>query len=566
MKQPADIVFVNGSVVTVDGKDRVCEAAAVSDRRIDRVGTTAEVTECIGPETTVIDLKGRSLVPGFVDAHCHAGIFGTEKLRIQCYPSVMASIAEMGERIRERARTTPPDRWIVGRGYDQTQLAERRHPTRRDLDVAAPGHAVAIFRTCGHVGVVNSRGLELLGITRDTPDPDGGRIERDDAGEPTGVLFESARIPVWAHTQPTRADLQEAVGSMVPRFLSLGITSVQDATGRNPDEIRAFHSGLDRSPARLRLYFMVRVDPSGELLGENYLKSGLKTGFGNERVRLGAAKLMADGGIGGRTAAMREPFPGDPENRGILYMDPEAMDATILRCHAAGYQIAIHAIGDRAIELSLQGFEKALKRFPRPDHRHRIEHCSLLDDRLMDRMRDLGIIAAVGVPFLYESGEGYAQILDSDRLHRLYPLASLIRRGIVSPLNSDAPVIDPNPMHGIFSAVTRRSKSGLSIAPGEAVSIGEAIRAYTIYGAYASFEETIKGSIETGKLADLVVLSEDILAADPERIPEIRADLTLVDGRIVFDRTGEAGSADLVNPGRSNRTNAVSPASTPPPP
>ena len=531
----ADTVFVNGSVVTVDVDDRVCEAVAVSGNKIMFVGKSKEADRFVGNKTEVIDLAGRSLLPGIIDAHCHPGSHGATKRYVQCGSGVVSSIEDIKREIAKRAATTTPGNWIIGRGYDQTELAEKRHPTRWDFDEVAPDHKVCITRTCGHVLVVNSFSLKTVGYGPDTPDPEGGKIERNSDGQLTGVLYESARVPFWQATFPSLPELEKSTPLMNDEFLKFGITSAHDASGRNPNEIRAYQKGVAEGWLKVRLYLMARL--SGDItVGAHYLESGLVTGFGNEKLRLGALKLMIDGSVGGKTAAVRDAYPSDANNFGITYMSQEELDAQVLKGHTAGYQVGVHAIGDRAVEMTLASFEKALKQYPRNNHRHRIEHCGLLDDQMMDKIRDLNIVCALGVPFIYELGGSYIDSLGEDRLGCMYPLKSLMARGIIAPLSSDAPVIHPNPMHGIYSAITRKTKAGKFVSKGEEVTVKEAIRAYTLYGAYASFEEDIKGSVEVGKLADLAVLSQDVLNAAPEEILRIDVDMTMVDGEFAYRR------------------------------
>jgi len=539
LKDKADVVFLNGTVITVDSKDRVCQGAAVAGNQILAVGTSAEMKALAGPDTQMIDLKGRSLVPGFIDAHCHAGSYGPVKFNIVCSADVIPSIGELKKEIRKRAASTPKGGWIIGRGYDNTKLKENRHPTRWDFDEVAPEHKVFILRTCGHLGVVNSLALKEFGIRKGTPDPHGGRIERDPAGEPTGLLYEQALVPVRMATQPGYDDLLRGLKIMNDDFLRYGITSATDASGRNPDEIRAFQKAVAEGWLKVRIYFQVRTSGPTIQLGEHYLQSGLVTGYGNEKLRLGSFKLMLDGAGGGGSAAMRQAYPGKPSEYGILHQTQEELDELVLKGQKAGYQIGVHAIGDRAVEMVLKSYAKAMKAFPRKDCRHRIEHCGFLDGPLMEEMREMGVVAALGLPFLYELGDSYITVFGQDRLQCVYPLRSLIERGIVAGLSSDAPVIDPNPLTGIYFALTRKTPTGQTIAPHEAVSVLQAIRAYTMSGAYATFEEQIKGSLEPGKLADLVILSEDILKTSPEKILSIKADLTMVDGKVVYERNAQ---------------------------
>ena len=533
MTARADIIFTNGNVITVDKRDRICEAAAVTGNRILHAGDADEVEKLAGPDTEMIDLSGRSLLPGFIDAHCHPGSYGAMKRHIGCRPKDVRSIEDIKKAVSQRTKTTSIDDWIVGRGYDQTQLEENRHPTRWDLDQAAPDHKVCIFRTCGHVLAANSVALAEVGYGSDTPDPEGGKIAKNDQGEPTGVIYEAARVPFWKATFSSLQELEKSTPMMNDDFIRYGITSAHDASGRNPNELRAYQKGVAEGWLNVRLYVMSRI--SGDIhVGNHFLETGLVTGFGNDQLRLGPIKLMIDGSVGGASAAMRDPYPEDSDNYGILYMSQEALDRQILEAHRAGWQVGVHAIGDRGVEMTIDAFEKALQKYPRKNHRHRIEHCGLLDDPLMDRIQTLELVPVLGVPFIYELGDYYISILGKERLNCMYPQKSLLNRGIICPLSSDAPVIDPNPMHGIYSAVTRKTKTGQSVSPTETVDIMDAIRGYTTHAAYASFEEHIKGSIEAGKLADLVVLSDNIFDKAPEEILNLEVDMTMVDGEVVY--------------------------------
>ena len=536
MNRQADLIFVNGRVHTVDRNDRIAEAVAVIGDQIAAVGTSAEIETMAGSGTRIYDLTGRTLMPGFIDAHCHPGYYGAIKLQIQCGPDKMKSIEDLKAEIKRRAGNTPKGQWILGRGYDDNRLLEKRHPTRWDFDEVAPDHRVFITRTCGHMSVANSMVLNQFGINRDTPDPAGGRIDRDGSGEPTGLLLEKAHYPIRMSCQPSYPMLEEGMRLMNDYFLSLGITSVQDASGRNLDEIRLFQRGVDEDWLKLRVYFMVRSMGADVKVGRQFLNTGLTTGFGNDRLRLGSYKLMMDGAGSAGSAAMREPYPKNKNNFGILHMSPDELDEEVLRGHQAGYQVAVHAIGDRAVEMTLDSFEKALAAHPRQNHRHRIEHCGFLDKEMINRMSRLGIIAASGQPFLYELGDSYIDSFGQARASLSYPLRSMLDQGVMVSLSSDAPVMDPNPMNGLYCAVARRTLSGQEIGVDMAISLREAVRCYTINGAYASFEEEIKGSIEIGKLADMVVISGDLFDTPINKILKLKIDLTMIDGKVVYER------------------------------
>ena len=375
----ADTVFINGSVITIDPEDRICEAVAVQGNRILFVGNSGEALELADSKTVVLDLKGRSLIPGFVDAHCHPGTYGVIRFQVPCGPVDVDSIEGIRMAVTRQASETSPGEWILGRGYNHLALKEKRHPTRWDLDAAAPDHKVFLVRTCGHIAVANSRALEACGIGKNTPDPEGGKIDRDEQGEPTGLLFEQAAMAIRMRTLPSAFELEKGLKVTNRDFLSLGITSLHDANGINPEEIRIFQKGAAEGWLQIRLYLMVRSSGVDNQLGDLYLQTGLVTGFGNEKIRLGPYKLMLDGAGSGASAAMRDPYPEDPNNFGILHLTQKELDAKITKAHRAGYQIAVHAIGDRAIDMALDSFSKVLAAYPRANHRHRIEHCGFLD-------------------------------------------------------------------------------------------------------------------------------------------------------------------------------------------
>ena len=532
----ADLILENGPVITIDGQDTVATAAAAAGNKIIYVGDPLGVDPLKGPATKVIDLAGRCLIPGFIDAHCHLGIYAASKLRINCKPAAVGSIEALKQAVADRAKTTPTDEWITGWGYDQTEMTERRHPTRWDLDEAAPNHKVGIFRTCGHLVVANSKALADCGYDRTTPDPEGGKLERDETGRLTGLLIEQPRTVLWNKTIPTAETFMKAWPLLNRDFLAYGITSAGEATGRIPHEIGAMQDGVAQGLIQFRIYFSARWAGKGAELGKTFIETGLKTGFGTDRFKLGWTKMMQDGSVGGCSAALRAPYPGQPDNTGICYFDQAELDDMVLTAHRAGWQVGIHAIGDKAVEQCIEAYEKALTAYPRENHRHRIEHYGILDEAMMDKTKELGLVPVMGVPFIYELGDSYINNLTWERTTMMYPLKSLIKRGIIAPLSTDAPVIDPNPMHGLYVATTRKTKTGQLLAPGEEVTMMEALRAYTAWGAYASFEENLKGTIEVGKLADLAVLSTNILEAKDEEILKIKTDLTVIDGQVVYQR------------------------------
>jgi predicted amidohydrolase YtcJ len=534
MNDHADYVFLNGQVITADSHDRVVEAIGVKGNRICYAGDSLTARTTIDRRTTVIDLNGRSLLPGFIDAHCHAGAFGIAQTRIQCGPEFVSSIQDLKQAVARKAQEAPKGGIIIGRGYIEQALEEKRHPNKWDLDEAAPEHQVIIVRTCGHLAAANSLALKTAGIMAGSPDPPGGRIDRNSKGEPTGILMDEAASKLMMRFQPRAEEYDGGNKEMNRKFLSFGITSVHDASGRTPIEIQAFQRSIREGNLGLRVYFMVQSTGDAVKLGDVFLQSGLMTGFGDERLKIGPYKIMLDGAGSSGTAAMRKPISANAQDYGILYYDQPTLLAKIKTASQSGYQIAVHAIGDRAIDMVLEAYEKVFTR--NSNNRPRIEHCGFLDERMIARMRNLGIVAVLGQPFLYELGDAYISVYGPEKLKGIYPLYDLLSADVKVALSSDSPVISPNPMHGLYFAVAGRTASGRQFPHHKPVGILQAIKAYTIGGAYASFEEKFKGSIEIGKLADIVVLSRSLKDALPEEILETKVDLTMVNGSILYSR------------------------------
>lgn len=398
---PADLVFLNGTVITIDPARPAAEAVAVIGNRIARVGTSDEVREEIGPGTRVVDLAGRTLLPGFNDNHTHPIAFGIGLGLIDARPAARPTLAGLQETFRAAAANGRDDRdgWLLARGYDDTRLDIRRHPTRQELDAATGARPAFLTRTCGHLGVANSAALALAGITRETPDPEGGQIDRDERGEPTGLLRETAmRLVQEQIPRTTRVGMKEALRAAGERFLANGITSVGEAAIRTSGEMAAYQELACAGELPMRVFTMMLIDETLEALAG----LGLRTGWGDAWLRIGPAKLFQDGSGGGRTAAMSVDYVNDPGNRGITIYDQAGLDERFARAHAAGFQLAAHAIGDRAITMILDAYEKALAAAPKADHRFRIEHCGMCTPEILDRIARLGVVAVPQPSFIYD--------------------------------------------------------------------------------------------------------------------------------------------------------------------
>jgi predicted amidohydrolase YtcJ len=535
-----DLALLNGKIVTVNERDELAEAVAVRDGKIVGVGRTNEIKELVADGTEVIDLQGKTVTPGFVESHCHPSMAGP-RLLFEVNAGGATKIDELIDRIRQKARHLPQGKWLRAWGYDDRRLKEGRHPTRWDLDKATTEHPVFLARLDGHMGVVNSEALGLTQITQQTPDPEGGRIDRDpETGEPTGLLRETAQALAKEVIPPyTIEEIKEGLVAACNQLASWGITSFGDAAVVR-DSMVAYQELAAEGRLPLRVAMMVVGLPMLEFPPYlNELKAlGLKAGFGNDRLRILGTKFMCDGSMSGYTAALYEPYSNEPTEYGIIVQSVEELKRGIVEAHKAGLRPLTHAIGDRAIDIVLDAIEEALTERPAPDHRMRIEHCSLPTDKAIERMKRLGVIPSSSVGFIYELAPAHLLGIGPERAKRYFPHKTYLEKGIISVGNSDWFVTSANIAQQLYGVVTRKGYSGEVIGPEQAISVTDALRLYTINGAYASFEEKIKGSIEPGKLADMVVLDRDILTIPEEEIKDMRVETTMVGGEIVYQRGG----------------------------
>ena len=532
----ADTVFLNGQVITVNKNNDVAEALALKDGIIVYVGGKEGGQRFAEAAAEVIDLKGRSLVPGFTDAHEHILVRGANELGVDCRSPGVTSIEDIKRLIADRAQVTPKGEWIRGWGYDHSKLAEGRHPDRFDLDEAAPDHKVLISRVCCHIGTFNSNALKFAGVPDNATEIAGSPVGQRN-GMNSGVLFEKAYMEVIAKAQPTLDEMVDALALVNDMLLAEGITCCHDAGGHGAPSMRAFQRGVETNRIKVRLVTMLFA-----LMGETaafsdmYINSGIYTGFGNDRLKLGPVKIMIDGSSSGPTAATLEDYTSMPGNRGLICLTQEYIDDVTMRAHAAGYQMTSHAVGDKGITMIVDAIEKALKAHPREDHRHRIEHCAMASPELIQRIKKLGIVPVLQPIFLYEFGDGYLRNYGPVRGNRMFPCASFIREGVPAVGSSDCPVTFSNPILNMHVAVNRETQTGQVVGPDERISVMDALRMFTWNGAWISFDEHRRGSLEVGKLADLAVLSEPLLNVSKEKIRDVKVDLTFVGGERLYTR------------------------------
>jgi len=520
--------LVNGNVITMDPGRPRAEAVFVEGDRINAVGATREVTAA-APPGEVIDLAGRTVIPGFNDAHAHLIHAGHALLDVNLAHDLAPDIAAIQRLIAERARTTPAGRWIVGMSYDFAKLAERRHPTRQELDAATMDHPVFLRHVSGHVGVANSLGLARLGYTRDSPDPAGGRLGRDaETGELDGRLNETATRPADPSAEGPPAKTPEenrrAFEAIGRKALSLGLTSATDASV-HPDGLAMYRAmAAERAlPIRVRL-----------LADSTYLDEFLALDLpADDWLKVIGFKIFADGAIAGWTARLSEPYEGT-DDRGILTIEPAVLRERVMAIHCAGYPACTHANGDVTIAMTLDAIEAAMSAHPRPDPRHRLEHGTVMTPDLIARTKRLGVVVVPFGSYVWHHGEkmhAYGRRIEMMFAHR-----SLLDAGVAVAGSTDHPCAPLDPLLAVQSCVLRQGHNGESLGPGQRITAEEAIRVYTVGSAYAAFDEQEKGMIRPGMLADLTVLADDPTAVDPTSIKDIPIDLTIVGGRVAYER------------------------------
>jgi predicted amidohydrolase YtcJ len=536
----ADLVLLNGTIWTVNPAQPWAEAVAIDGDKIIRVGSNADIKEFVGRSTRVIDLHQALVLPGFIDSHTHFLKGGAALESIQLRD--VTSRAQFVERLASKVKDLEAGEWILEGNWDHEQFSPPELPHKEWIDAVSPDNPVCVTRYDLHMALANSRALRMAGITKSTPSPEGGEIQKDPAtGEPTGILRDAALALVTKFVpEPTLKAKMRAEAAALKHARELGVTSVNDMA-----EAPIFASSFEVHQETLRegllttrVYFHIPIDKI-----ETVEEIRLRTPFGNNLLRIGGMKGFADGGVGASTAYFFEPYADDPQNSGLLapQMFPEGiMEKRILQADRSGLQAIIHAIGDRANSMVLDIFGRVAAVEGPKDRRWRIEHAQHLRPQDLVRFGQLGVIASVQPYHAIDDGRWVEKRIGPERCRTTYAFKSLLDGGAVLALGSDWPVAPLDPLQGIYAAVTRRTtddKNPQGWHPEQKISLEEAIKGFTLNGAYAEFSENIKGSIEAGKLADIVVLDRNIFKIAPEMIRDARVAMTIFDGRVVFDRS-----------------------------
>lgn len=541
-KPPVRQAFVNGRILTMDADDRIVEAVLIERDRVASLGSTAEVLEAAGKDTIVTDLQGRTMLPGFIEAHGHFPGSGLSAVAADLNsPPIgdIESVAGALERVRELASRTQEGEWVLGYGFDDTLIAERRFATRDELDQISTKHPIYVLHISAHMGVANGLALAEAGINEENPDPEGGEIVRDESGRLTGLLKETAHEPLLAKALALPLRKRLAVLRAGARdYLSKGVTTAQSGLTSAPQaSALMWASRIGLVPLRLVIWPDV---PLARAIGEGQVRIAQ-----TDRFTLGAAKIISDGSIQGYTGFLTKPYAViptgyPPDYRGYPTLSAEELAAVVKELHVRGWQIAVHANGDAAIDAVIDAVDQAQREAPRDDPRHIVVHAQMTRPDQLRRYRTLGLTPSFFPAHVYYWGDRHRDVfLGPERAERISPLKTAEFEGVRYTIHLDTPVVPMDPLLLVWTAVRRQTSSGQVLGAAERVDVMQALRAVTIDAAWQVFQEDNRGSIEPGKFADLVVLSADPVAR-PEALREIFVEKTLVGGVLLFDRYEEA--------------------------
>lgn len=547
-----DALFLNGDVHTHDPRRPRAQAVGVHRGRIISLDDEIDASQF----RTVHDLRGAPVLPGFNDAHCHLTMVGLAELQVDVGPDAVATAEELLEAVRRACEAAEPGAWVIGSGYDQNRLGGS-HPTAEQLDAVTGDHPVWLHHKSRHLGVANTEAFRRAGHPdrRDVPVPDGGGVPLDADGRARGVLLETARAVILDRIPaPTVDEVADMVAAGSRRALSTGITSITEPglgaaehIGQSPYDIAGYQAARDQGrlgvratvmPYLTRLHDIGLPEDGSDPVPGLGLDLGIRTGMGDDRLRIGATKILGDGSLIGRSAFMCCDYAvgsgDDDAPRGMLQFTYDTLRARIIGAHRTGWQVAAHAIGDAALDAVLDIFAEAQSLYPRTETRHRVEHVCVASDAQLARMRTLGLIPVPQGRFVQELGDGVREAVGEDRLHLAYRLKGLFDAGLTVPASTDAPVVALDPMLNVHDMVHRETHTGYVFSPQERITVEQALHAYTVNSAYTSFEEEEKGRLTHGMLADLVVLSEDPYAVDPRGLREIVPTATVVGGELCW--------------------------------
>jgi predicted amidohydrolase YtcJ len=512
----SDLILFNANVITMDSTSPQAELVATQNGKVLAVAGNESIVELKKRNTKVIDCMGKTVLPGFIDVHFHLVAFAESLVTVNLKPqNNVRSISDIQAKIRELSQELPPGTWIRGRGYNEFYLTEKKHPTRWDLDAATVIHPIKLTHRSGRAHVLNSLALKLVGISKETADPPESLIDRHiETGEPTGLLFGMGGYLSKAVPPIDNNQMERGIKLASAELCSFGITSIHDASpSNNFKRWEMLRSWKDHGFLKPRVNMILGIEGFNE-----YRRNKFSAQVSENQLYPGGVKIIVH------------------ETTGQLSPNQEELNEMVLNIHQSGLQAVLHAIEERTIEAACCAIEHALKEIPQSDHRHRIEHCSVCTPSLAKRVASLGIMVVTQPSFIYYNGERYLRTVPDSNLKHLYPIATLLKSGVRVAGSSDCPIVPASPLIGIYSAVSRRAENGEFVLPEERISSLEAIQLYTNFAAETTFEETIKGSIVPGKLADMVVLSSDPTELPIDEIKDMKVEMTILNGEIVWNK------------------------------
>ncbi|WP_340084048.1 amidohydrolase [Siminovitchia sp. FSL H7-0308] len=532
----ADVIFYNANIYTMDEVRPNATKVAVKNGKM--IAFDENTNQMKGPSTKLVNVNGKTVLPGFIESHAHPLQYAAKLLQLDLRAEVTPDIESILHAVREKAKVTPKGEWILGTGWDDSKIKEKRFPTMDELSEAAPDHPVFLKRTCSHNAVANRFAFKASGLPDLPKDPEGGHFHIDPkTGKPSGLIQENAMhefsVPLFSIEQ-----LKDAMMQAQKQFFQWGITTVHEMAVTKNDMIVYQQLQKEESfrlKARLWLWAIDLMGWTG--VQDEALKLGIESHLGNDRLNIQGLKYMLDGSVGGKTAALNRPYENDDNNNGILYMQQDHLNKLVSQSIKNNLRVSIHGIGERAIEMALKAISNAATPEENKRMRNRIEHCTLPTEEHLKQIAQYGIIAASSIGFIYSIGDSYLANLGKQRAEKVFPHASFKKYGIMSPGNSDLPVCDGNPLLGVYSAVVRKTIGGQQLGTAEAISVEDAIKAYTIDAAFSGFDENIIGSLSIGKYADFIVLNQDPFKTDPESLKDMKVTQTIVEGEIVFSDT-----------------------------
>lgn len=557
-----DVIFTNGRIYTQDEDRPQAHSIGVHHGRV--VSLDEDLPASAFERT--VDLGGATVVPGFNDAHCHVSFIGEALVQLDLSPETAPTRADLLDAVRRRAEQAPDGAWVLGAGYNHDRFGDGAHPTAEELDAVSPRNPVWLWHASRHMGVANTAAFAAAGLPDRTgfDVPDGGVVPVDAGGRAVGLLQETAKSLITDAMPPkSTQEVADQIAVACRQLLAQGVTSATEPgigapayIGQSVTDLAAFQLARDQGGLGVRMTVMPYlttlhpVDPTGRTVdselpieGQPFgLDLGLRTGLGDDRLRIGPVKVLSDGSLIGRSAFMCVDYALDTEqgvsNRGLLQFAPEYLRSRLIAAHRDGWQLAVHALGDGAVDLILDIIAEAAELYPRADHRHRIEHLGTASDEQISRCAALGVIPVSQGRFVGEFGDGVVRALGPERARLSYRMKSLLAAGIQAPASTDAPVVDFRPLLNIHDMVNRRTGSGAEFGPEERITVAEAVRAYTVNSARAVHQEHAVGDLSPGKLADFVVLSEDLYTVAPERLRDIGVLATVVGGELVHGSLG----------------------------